>query len=103
MNIGGKSLKCARYDSIGKAIKDHINFYTLIGFACEFLLKLAANRVVFPDIGFQVNALLCCINCLEHMLVEVASIIIDLDTVLTDIYFLQRYMRKTSLIPVLSA
>ena len=89
MNIGGKNLKCARYDCISKAIKDHINFHTLVGFTCEFLLKLLTYLVAFPDVRFKINTLLSSVNCAQHSFVQVMSIIINLDGILSDFYFLQ--------------
>src|SRR6266849_9383694 len=103
MNVGWKNLKCTWHDCISKAIEDYINVYTLISFTREFLFKLAAHMVIFPDVGFKVNALPCSITCAKHRLIQVTSIIINLDCILSDFYFFHVAMWEASSMSVLSA
>src|SRR5579859_6495417 len=103
MHVWWEVLKCPGHHRISEAIEDHIDFHSLIGFACQFFFKLSTYRVIFPDIGFQIDALLRSINRAEHSIVKVTSIIINLDSILINEYFLRVHMRKASLRSLLPA
>ena len=61
-------------DEIAKAVKDDIDGNSLLGFSRKMLLKFLSNRIRFPDIGLQINTLVCRIDGLEHRIVEITSV-----------------------------
>ena len=67
--------------------------------ACYVFLKRLTNSIIFPDIGFQINALLGRIYSSEHGIVEVALIHIELQTILPNVYFAQVWLGGASLLP----
>src|SRR5690348_8604454 len=100
MNGRWKHLERVRHHGIAKAVEDHVDPHALGGFARQVLFERLANGIVLPDVGFQVNALLSRIYSGEHVIVEVAPIIIDLESILTDGHFAQMRVGEPSLLPL---
>src|SRR5437879_1246499 len=61
-----EDLEGVGHDNIAKAIEDHVDLHSLRGFACQGLLEGLTDLVIFPDIGFEVDTLLSCINRCKH-------------------------------------
>jgi len=85
-------------DKIAKAVKDDIDGNSLLGFSRKMFLKFLSNRIRFPDIGLQINTLVCRIDGLEHRIVEIASIAVQLKGILAHWHFVEEVMRKAYLV-----
>lgn len=57
-----EDLEGVGHDQIAKAIEDYVDFHPLGGFAYQGLLEGLTDLVIFPDIGFEVDTLLSCIE-----------------------------------------
>jgi hypothetical protein len=67
------------------------------GFAGEMFLELLTDVVALPNIGFQVNIFLSSIYRSEHRVIEISSIIVELEVILpkrdfTQIVFILSYL-----------
>ena len=91
-------LEGARDDEVAKAVKDDIDGNPLLGFPREMLLKFLANRISFPDVGFQINTPACRIDGFEHRIVEIASVGEQLEGILADLHFVEKMMGKADLV-----
>ena len=92
MNARREDLEVVGYHRIAKAVEDHVDLHSLVGFAYQVFLELLSHGVAFPDECFQVNALLCSVNSSEHCIVEVTAIIIDLQCIVSNACFVQVWM-----------
>src|ERR1700693_308100 len=90
-------LKGGRDHEVAKAIKDDIDGNPLLSFPRKMLLKFLANRIRFPDVGLQINTLVCRINGLEHRIVEITPIGVQLEGILTHLHVSEEVMRKAHL------
>src|SRR5215470_2781844 len=78
VHLRWEDLEFVWHHEICKTVIDSIDPDSLPGFACEPLFKLLAYFIPFPDIGFQVDALLGGVNGGEHSIVEITPIAINL-------------------------
>src|SRR5215469_1196615 len=89
VHLRRKDLEIVWHHQICKTVIDGVDLDSLSGFARKSLFKLLAYFIPFPDVGFQVDALLRGINGGEHSVVEITPIAINLENVLSDVFFLQ--------------
>ena len=94
MHIRRKGLEGLGDDKVSEAIEDHIDLYPLGGLAFQRVFEFLPDLVILPDIRLQVDALARLFDCREHVLVEILSIIVDLETVIAYIDLLHVWMLK---------
>src|SRR5260370_1277108 len=75
---GLKLLEMTRHHQVGKAIKHHIDSYPTLGGMLELKLELLTNAIVFPDKGLEKNPLFGLAYRLQHGVIEILTIGIEL-------------------------
>src|ERR1700680_2447776 len=95
--VGRKNFEFARHDDIGEIVKDNIDIDAFGCLTRKMVFEGLADGIVFPDEGFQVNALLRGIDGSEHRVVQLASIVEELDFIFTNLYYFEVLMRESTL------
>jgi hypothetical protein len=83
---------------IAKTIKDDIDRHTLCRLPSQVRLKFLANSIIFPDVGFYINTLLCRIDCLQHRIIQITPVGKELEDILANLHFLEGCMGKAHLV-----
>src|SRR6478672_1137599 len=86
----------ARYDEIAERVVDDVDGYPLLCLRSEALFEGASNRIIFPKIGLEVDALAGVVNRVEHRFVEMLPVTIYLQPVVARGQFWQAQMRETT-------
>ena len=97
MNVGREDFELPGYDHIRELVEDHVDIDAFRGLARQVVFECLADRVAFPDVGFQENALFSVIDIREHCFIQFASIVKQLQCVFSNLHVLQVLMRKTAL------
>ena len=78
MNLRRKLLELRWNDQVGETVEDDVNLDALACFAAQGFHKAAAELVSFPDKGFEKDMLAGVLYFVEHRLVELHAVRVDL-------------------------
>src|SRR3989442_2726836 len=74
---------------IAETIKDDIDRDTLFRFPSQVHAKFLADSIIFPDVSFYINTLLCRIDCLQHRIIQITPVGVQPEDILANLHFLE--------------
>ena len=97
MDVRRENLEFGRHNHIGELVKYDVDIDALISLARQVILEFLSDLVAFPDVRFQVDALLRVVDRGKHVVVEIVPVIVQLHHVLAHPYLLQALVRESPL------